>query len=344
MKRKLRIILPIILIIAIGTIAIRYFVKVEEEINQTHLNIFGNVDTRTAQLAFIEQERIDQVLVEEGAVVTAGQALAILQTNRLKAQMAEAQAQVSALQDAVDRLEAGTRSQQIDQARAEVSAAKTRVANAELNYQRLKQITDAGIVSLQNLDNAQSQLEVEKAQLKVREKALNLALEGARKEDIAEARNRLQAAKASLELFNIRLKDMTLLSPSDGVIQNRILEPGEMAGPSRPVFTLALNDPKWVRAYVAEPDLGRIAQGMTATIQSDSFPGVTFEGWIGFISPVAEFTPKNVETSDLRTKLVYEVRVMARDPRNQLRLGMPVTVSVDLTTSPGPGKDAAVKG
>ena len=117
------------------------------------------------------------------------------------------------------------------------------------------------------------------------------------------------------------------------MIQSRLLEVGDMADANRPVFTLALTDPKWVRAYVPEPDLGLINLGMKAKILSDSFPDHTFEGWIGFISPVAEFTPKTVETTDLRTKLVYEVRVYVHDPKDQLRLGMPVTVTVDRTAS-----------
>lgn len=126
---------------------------------------------------------------------------------------------------------------------------------------------------------------------------------------------------------------MALTSPAAGVIQNRILEPGEMASASRPVVTLALTDPKWVRAYVPEPYLGRINLGMKARILSDSFPDQTFDGWIGFISPVAEFTPKTVETEDLRTKLVYEVRVFVHDSKDKLRLGMPTTVIVDRTAS-----------
>ena len=131
---------------------------------------------------------------------------------------------------------------------------------------------------------------------------------------------------------------MTLTSPSAGVIQNRILEPGEMADPNRPVVTMALTDPKWVRAYVPEPDLGRINLSMKAEILSDSFPNQKFEGWIGFISPVAEFTPKTVETEDLRTKLVYEVRVYVHDSKDLLRLGMPVTVIVDRNASTGVSK------
>src|SRR5688572_30898280 len=112
----------------------------------------------------------------------------------------------------------------------------------------------------------------------------------------------------------------------DAVVRTRVMEPGEMASPQRPVFSLAITDPKWVRAFVSETDLGKIQQGVTAAIAVDSFPDRRFEGWIGFISPVAEFTPKTVQTEELRTSLVYEVRVFVKDPSDELRLGMPATV------------------
>ena len=106
-----------------------------------------------------------------------------------------------------------------------------------------------------------------------------------------------------------------------------------MASPTRPVFSLALTDPKWVRVYVSETDLGKLRPGMAATISVDGFPGKRFPGWIGFISPTAEFTPKSVETEDLRTSLVYEVRVFVKDPADALRLGMPATAHVALARS-----------
>lgn len=330
MKRKIRIILPLLVVIVVGTLTVRHFLLLEEETNPNHLTLYGNVEIRTAQLAFMESERIVQVMVEEGQSVTAGQPLATLETRRLQAQQEEAQARIQALQEVVNRLEAGTRIQQIDQARAEVKAARTRVANAGQTYDRLRETSGTGVTSEQDVDNARTQLAVEKAQLEVKQKALNLALEGPRKEDIAEARNRLQAARAAYDLLNIRMTDMTLKAPADGVIRNRILEPGEMAGPTRPVFTLALNHPKWVRAYVPGINLGRIHQGMPARIVSPSFPHESISGWVGFISPTAEFTPKSVETTELRTQLVYEVRIFTEDPQRQLRLGMPVTATVDL--------------
>ncbi|MEK6194637.1 MAG: efflux RND transporter periplasmic adaptor subunit [Deltaproteobacteria bacterium] len=341
MKRLIRIIILVVLVSAV-ILSVRWFLNAEGNQSASELRIYGNIDIRKADLAFNEQERIAQVLVEEGDRVTAGQVLARLQTNRLEAQIREIQAKIAAQQEVVKRLVAGTRPQEIEQARAEVAAAQARVKNTMKNYERVSKTSGAGAMSRQALDNARALLDVDQAQLKVKEKALNLALEGPRKEDIAAAKNTLKALKASLSLLQIRLSDMALTSPATGVIQNRILEPGEMAGPNRPVVTLALTDPKWVRAYVPEPYLGRINLGMKAKILSDSFPDQTFEGWIGFISPVAEFTPKTVETEDLRTKLVYEVRVFVHDFKDLLRLGMPTTVIVDRTASSGKSQDGGV--
>ena len=332
MKRFIRIFILVVLVSAV-ILGVRWYLQAEGNQSASELKIYGNIDIRKADLAFNEQERIAQVLVEEGDRVTAGQVLARLQTNRLEAQIREIEAKIAAQQDVVKRFEAGTRPQEIEQARAEVAAARARVKNAMKSYERIRETSKAGATSRQALDNIQAQLDVEQAQLKVKEKALNLAIEGPRKEDIAAAKNNLKTLEASLSLLQIRLTDMALTSPAAGVIQNRILEPGEMASPSRPVVTLALTDPKWVRAYVPEPYLGRINLGMKARILSDSFPDQTFDGWIGFISPVAEFTPKTVETEDLRTKLVYEVRVFVHDSKDMLRLGMPTTVIVERNAS-----------
>jgi HlyD family secretion protein len=136
-------------------------------------------------------------------------------------------------------------------------------------------------------------------------------------------------------LLRQQLRDSDLIAPVDATVRTRIMEPGEMASPQRPVLALAVTDPKWVRAYVDEPNLGRVKPGMTGFILVDSFPDRRFEGWVGFISPVAEFTPKTVQTEDLRTSLVYEVRVFVKDPGDVLRLGMPATVSLSGETRSG---------
>ena len=166
---------------------------------------------------------------------------------------------------------------------------------------------------------------------------LDLVIAGPRQEDIAEARATLQALQAQLESARIERIDARLYAPSPGVIQERLLEPGDMASPQKPVFNLALTDPVWVRAYVPEPDLGKIALGMNAEVETDSFPGKRYPAWIGFISPTSEFTPKSVEVRQLRTRLVYQAAVFVRSPDDELRLGMPATVRVFLNSNRATG-------
>jgi HlyD family secretion protein len=293
------------------------------------VTVYGNIEIRDAQLAFNGEEHIAEVLVEEGDLVEPGQVVARLQTDRLIAEIDRAQADIRTQAEVVRRLENGTRPQDIAKARANVVAAEARVHNAQRIVDRVRDTAGTGASSQKDLDDAVAQLAVEQAMLKVRQEELDLAVVGPREEDIAEAHARLAARRADLALLEDRLTDATLRAPAVGIIQSRILEPGEYATPARPVFTLALLDPKWARAYVPEPDLGKIAEGMPATVTSDSFPTTDFHGWVGFISPIAEFTPKTVQTTDLRTQLVYEVRVYVDDPDNLLRLGEPVTVRID---------------
>jgi HlyD family secretion protein len=162
-----------------------------------------------------------------------------------------------------------------------------------------------------------------------------LAIAGPRKEDIDEAEAQLRATEAQLAFLRQQLADAALLAPTKAVVRTRLMEPGEMASPQRPVLSLAIIDPKWVRAYVSEPNLGQVRPGMTAAVKVDSFPDRRFDAWIGFVSPVAEFTPKTVQTEELRTSLVYEVRAFIKDPDDVLRLGMPATVYFARPQQPG---------
>ena len=321
----------IALAVMIAGAAIYWWVHHSVGTAPNELQLYGNLDLRQVNLAFNGNERIETVLVQEGDRVEKGQVVGTLEMERLKATAAQAKAKLEAQRHVVERLLNGTRPQEIDQSRANLNAAKADLTNAQLNYERLKKSAGGGATSQQDMDTAKAAFEVAEAKLRVNQKALDLAVIGPRQEDIAEARSTLLANEAELAVSKQNLDYATLVSPTNGVVQNRILEPGEMASPQRAVLTIAITDPKWVRVYAEEPDLGKIRMGMTATVTTDSFPGKKYDGWVGFISPVASFTPKTVETTELRTSLVYEVRIFVKDPADELRLGMPATVRVPLT-------------
>jgi HlyD family secretion protein len=245
-------------------------------------------------------------------------------------------AQVAAQKAAVQRLHNGSRPEEIAQARANLASAKADAENSRLLYNREKTLFAKASATQQDVDNSKAAMDVAEAKVDVNQKALELAVAGPRIEDIAQAEAQLHANQAQLALVQAQLADANLVAPVDGVIRSRLMEPGDMASPQRPVFSLAVTDPKWVRAYVSETDLGRVRPGMTASVMVDAFPKRRFAGWIGFISPIAEFTPKTVETEELRTSLVYEVRVFVKDPADDLRLGMPATVYLPLTPNAAP--------
>ena len=291
--------------------------------------LYGNVDLREVDLAFNDSQRVASVLVHEGDRVRKGQILARLDTSRLEPQLAQARAQAAAQRAVVDRLHHGSRPEEVAQARANLMLAQADARQAHDNHRRLDAVFSSSsgrAVSRQELDDARAQADVADAKVAVNRKALQLALIGPRKEDIAQAEAMLDGEEAQVALLKQELADAELRAPLDAVVRSRIAEPGDMASPQKTALTLAITDPKWVRAYVSETDLGRVRPGMPATVQVDSFAGRRFEGWVGFISPVAEFTPKTVQTPELRSSLVYEIRVFVKDPGDVLRLGMPATV------------------
>jgi len=342
MKSNMKKIILSALILAIGGGG--YFLWLLTQNNELEqLTLYGNVEIREAQLAFNSSEHISEIYVQEGEHVIKGQLLARLHTEVLDAQLTGAQAQLEAQQQTVAKLEAGSRKEEINQASAELKAARARTKAAISSYKRLLGLLDKKLVSPEVIENARAQADSARAEMDAVEQNLILLEIGPRKEDIAIARAELVSRNAGLELARQKLNDANLYTPADGIIRKRILEPGDMAFPQTPAITLAFNNPVWIRAYLPESALGRIALGGSATITTDSFPGKIYQGWVGYISPTAEFTPKNVQTAELRTRLVYSVRIFACNPQQELRLGMPATVYIDIDQPPSQQKPANKK-
>ncbi|MGM9571683.1 MAG: efflux RND transporter periplasmic adaptor subunit [bacterium] len=320
----------VILLAALLLAAAAYFIwSAMPDGDQDELVLHGNVDVREVSLAFRQSDRIVEILAEEGDRVRKGQVLARLDNEELKLQIRKLNAEIASQQSTVDKLHNGTRPEEIRQAEENARQAKAAAEHAAGVYQRKKDIFSsiAGI-SRQELDDARHDFEAKSAALSEAEAALQEAKAGPRKEDIAGAEAGLQAMREEQLRYMYLLSQYELRAPEDGVIRSRLMEPGDMASPSKPVFKLSLLDKKWVRAYVPETELGRIYEGMEAQVFIDSLPDKGIAGQIGYISDTAEFTPKSVETEELRTSLVYEVRVYVKDEDNVLRLGMPVTVKL----------------
>lgn len=300
--------------------------KIEQE-----LTLYGNVDIRQISLAFEQTGRIQSLSVQEGDKVKKGQVLAELKTDALKIQEQQAEAQLNVQKQAMIEQEVGTRPEQITQAKAQLVSAQAQLDKANKDYQRLQILnksTSGQAISKQELDFAQSNQATAAASVKEREANLALLEKGARAEDRAATKAQYQATQANLDLIKYQLTQSELRSPVDAVVRARLQEVGDMTNPQKAVYTLALTDPKWVRVYANEKDLDCIKMGSVAQIIRDSKPDQPIHGKIGYISSVAEFTPKTVQTEDIRTTLVYEVRVYVNDPNDQLKMGQPVTVKI----------------
>ena len=296
---------------------------------------YGNIDVRQVSLAFEGSGRVAQVAVEEGDRVQSGQVLAVLDTRTLALQADQAAAQLRAQEENLRRLKNGARPAEIAQARSRLAAARADSQRARREQARLERIAtaSAGAVSVQDVDRARSAARVAQAAVKERQDALALVQEGARREEIDAAYAQVAAARAQLALLRHQLDQGELRAPVAAVVRSRLLEPGDMASPQRPVLALVVTSPKWARIYVDESSLGQVKPGQVAQLSVDSMPGRTLAGKIGYISSVAEFTPKSVQTEVLRTSLVYEVRVLVDDPDEALRLGQPVTVRLKSGTA-----------
>lgn len=331
MKKVIKRLVVLAIIAGAGFAAYCYFTDCAEEEHSGTLTLYGNVDIRQVDLAFRVSGRIESMSFEEGDRVAAGELMATLNGEPYADQVSLQRAKVEGAQAALAKFKTGSRPQEIEQARARVREAEAAFANAQRRYERLRALAATGAVAEQDFEDALAARDQARANLESAREALQLALEGFRNEEVLQARAELSAAEAGLDAALTSLADTELYSPSDGTILTRAAEPGAVVSAGRTVYVLSLDEPVWVRVYVPEPWLGRVRPGMPAQVLTDTPNGGPHAGRVGFISPVAEFTPKTVQTPELRTDLVYRVRIVVDDPGRTLRQGMPVTVKLDVS-------------
>ncbi|MEQ1613775.1 MAG: efflux RND transporter periplasmic adaptor subunit [Hyphomicrobiaceae bacterium] len=284
----------------------------------------GNIDIRQVNLAFRVGGRIAEMKVDEGDRVEPGKIIAALDTSYFADEVRLARARVAAQTAVVARLVNGTRPEEVSQARATVAEREASVVLAEATLGRQVDLAGKGISPHQKHDEATATLDRAQAALKSAQETLKLAEIGPRREDIDAAKAQLEAENAALAQAERRLADAELAAPAGGVVLTRVREPGAIVAAGETVYAVTITSPVWVRTYVGEPELGRVRPGLPVEVRTDG--GKSYRGQIGFISPVAEFTPKSVETRELRTSLVYRVRVVVDGETDGLLQGMPVTV------------------
>lgn len=297
----------------------------QEHQSAAPLVLFGNVDIRELQLAFRVPGRIRDMSYEEGDRVSPGDLIATLDDEPYRDALALGAARVLEAKARLASLRSGSRQQEIEQARAMVREAQAAARKAEQDLERQNQLLPAGVSSQRQVDAAAAARNQSVARLAASRETVALLVEGPRAEDILAGEAGLAAAQAQLEQLQTQLDDTRLHAPSSGTIMTRVREPGAMLTAGQTLYALSLDDRVYVRAYVAETSLGQVVPGTQVSIHTDAGSRI-YKGQVGFVSPRAEFTPKTVETPELRTDLVYRLRINVSDADDSLRQGMPVTV------------------
>jgi HlyD family secretion protein len=328
MKRRL--IIVVVAILALGGLAAWQFGLLARmgliHAQSDTLTLYGNVDIRQVELGFRVSGRIAELKFQEGDTIKKGDLLATLDGRPFADALAVSAADLSAREADFKKFSTGSRPQEIAQAKANVSEREATLSNANKLVDRRSVLVREGNISRESYDDAVRARDEAAARLQSIRETYKLVTAGFRDEDIDSAKAALAAAQARVDSTKTSLDDTQLYAPESGVVLTRVREQGAIVAAGATVYTLSLIDPVWIRAYVSEPNLGHVVPGMRVQVFTDTTPDKPYTGQIGFVSPVAEFTPKTVETADLRSDLVYRIRVIVTNPDNGLRQGMPVTV------------------
>jgi HlyD family secretion protein len=324
MKRKRIVVLVLGLLAAGGLVG---FLLFRGNGDPTSLVASGTVEATEAHLGFQVGGRIEAVTVQEGDRVEPGQAVGRLDRAEMEARREQAVAQAGAASALLREMENGSRVEEIAQARAAALAATQRFRDAERDGDRTRRLLEGGAVSREAYDKALLALDVAKSAQTQTDEQLRLLERGPRVERIEAQRAQLAQSEAAVRVLDATLANMTLRSPFGGVVSIRHREPGEAVAPGAPVVTVTNRDDRWVRIYIPEDRLGALETGLPATISADTYPAKTYAGEIVSIATEAEFTPKSVQTTEERVKLVYAVRVrITQDPTYDLKPGLAADV------------------
>ena len=322
-KNKLRILVAVVVVLA-GAGAVFRFLSTKSEHRQ--LSFAGNVDIRDVSLAFRAAGRVDRVLKNEGDRVVAGEVIATLEKTPFELALAQARATAEVAQAELESIEAGARREDITQARAMVAEKNAVLERARDNYVRTERLQAKGAATAQSLVDARTALEQSRAAVSASQALVDKLVHGARSEELRIAHARAAQAQTAVAIAELNLADTELRAKTGGVVVTRVIDPGAMVQAGSPAFVVAFEDPVWIRAYAPETALPLLAPGTEVRVYHDGRPDRPYSGRVGYVSPQAEFTPKNVETAELRSSLVYRFRVVITEHDGGLRQGMPVTV------------------
>lgn len=325
MRKKL---LIAVLIMAAAATTVFLIKRHNQRQDNGALSVSGNVEITEMNVGFKTPGRIAALFAEEGQRVAAGDKLAVLDSSELENIVAQHRAGLSEAKARYDDIISGSRPQDIEQAKANVSFAGAELAKAGKDFERAEMLYKNGAISASQFDAAKKTYETANAANKAALERLSLVKEGPRKDELKASEYRVRQAEAASKAAEERLKDTVIYAPAAGVILRKNMEIGETAGASMPVYTIGDLESPWIKVYVKEDKLGLVRLGQKAEVRIDSYPDKKYEGIVTYISSEAEFTPKNVQTQEERVKLVFGAKISVKNVNKELKPGMPADVRI----------------
>jgi HlyD family secretion protein len=304
-------------------LSVLFFSSCRKEEGPTTVSASGTIEVIEVTVSAKTSGQVDRLLVDEGSQVKSGDILAVVDSASLQIQLEQAEGGVGFAEAQLELLLKGARIEDIRQAEAALKQAEANLKLARENRDRIHVLFEKAAATPQQNDDAETRLAVAVAQHGAAQQALEKLIKFARPEDIKSAQARLDQAVAARDLLKKTISDATIVSPQSGIVTTKITEQGEYVGPGTPLVTIADLSRVHLNIYITETELGKVRLGQEAEVTIDSYPGRVFTGRVIFISPEAEFTPKNVQTKEERVKLVYRVKVEIPNPENILKPGMP---------------------
>lgn len=333
MKLSTKILIPVLVGILLG-VGLWWGLR-EGRGAERPLEASGTVEATESDLGFQASGRILGIGPEEGDDVVEGEEVARLDHRELEAARDAADARLETARAQLRELRRGSRPGEVARARAALAAARQRADETRRSLERARRLFEGGAISEEALDRAETAAAVAGADAERASEALQLLEEGPRAEKVEAQEARVRAAEAALDGAEALLANATIVAPFSGIVTVRHREPGEVVGPGAPVLTLRDPDDRWVRIYVPGDAIGRVSVGQGATVTSDTYPDRRYEGRVTFIGSEAEFTPRNVQTPEERTRLVYPVKIrITGDPSYDLKPGIPADVSLEVPEVP----------
>jgi HlyD family secretion protein len=312
------------------------------EAASSSVRVSGHVEATEVQVSAEVPGRILELRVQEGDRVKRGDVIARLDARDTEIQLARARAERQGADAQLRLLQAGARAEDIRQAAAQADAAETDAAAARaelsvaaLDLERFESLLRANAGSQKQRDDAKARADVARERVRGAEERVRAAREGlarlrtgARAQEIEAARARVAAIDAQIAGLEKNIADAQLLSPVDGIVTSKLADMGELVVMRTPIVVVTDLDHAWANVFVPEPLIPRVKIGQAATVHTDAGDGIA--GKVTFISPKAEFTPRNVQTADERSKLVYRIKVSVDNSKGILKQGMPVDAELPL--------------